>query len=40
MINKKLFYYILAAFIAGNFLLVLVQYNSSRSIKNLIRGNG
>jgi len=39
MTAKKLVYYILAAFIAGTLTLVYIQYNSSKNINELIRGN-
>lgn len=39
MTSKKIIYYILAAFIAGNLLLVYLQYNSSTNIDGLISGN-
>lgn len=39
MTAKKLVYYILAAFIAGTLALVYIQYNSSKNINELIRGN-
>ncbi|MDF2381224.1 response regulator [Nostoc ellipsosporum NOK] len=39
MTAKKLVYYILAAFIAGTLVLVYIQYNSSKNINELIRGN-
>ena len=39
MTNNRFIYSILAAFIAGMLLLVFIQYNSSRSIYQLIEGN-
>lgn len=39
MTSKKIIYYILAAFIAGNLLLIYLQYNSANSINGLITGN-
>ncbi|NII25447.1 response regulator [Pseudoflavitalea sp. X16] len=39
MTSKKIIYYILAAFIAGNLLLIYLQYNSAKSINGLITGN-
>jgi signal transduction histidine kinase/CheY-like chemotaxis protein/HPt (histidine-containing phosphotransfer) domain-containing protein len=39
MTNNRFIYSILAAFIAGMLLLVFIQYNSSRSIDQLIDGN-
>jgi signal transduction histidine kinase/CheY-like chemotaxis protein len=39
MANNRFIYSILAAFIAGMLLLVFIQYNSSRSIDQLIEGN-
>ena len=39
MTSRKVIYYILAAFIAGNFLLIYLQYNSSKNIDNLINEN-
>jgi len=39
MTNNRFIYSILAAFIAGMLLLVFIQYNSSRSIDQLIEGN-
>lgn len=39
MTSKRVIYYILAAFIAGNFLLIYLQYNSSKNIDNLINEN-
>ena len=39
MTSKKIIYYILAAFIAGNLLLIYLQYNSATNINGLIDGN-
>ena len=39
MTGKKIIFYILAAFIAGNLLLIYIQYNSAKNINTLIRGN-
>lgn len=39
MPGKRIIYYILAAFIAGNFLLIYIQYNSAKNIDALISGN-
>ena len=39
MTGKKITYYILAAFITGNLLLIYIQYNSSKNISTLISGN-
>ncbi len=39
MTSKKIIYYILAAFIAGNLLLIYLQYNSAKNINGLISGN-
>ena len=39
MTSKRIIYYLLAAFIAGNLLLIFMQYNSARNIDNLIYGN-
>ena len=39
MTSKRTIYYLLAAFIAGNLLLVYLQYNSSKNIDELINGN-
>ena len=40
MTTNRFIYLILAAFIAGMLLLIFIQYNSSRSIDQLIEGNG
>ena len=39
MTGKRIIYYILAAFIAGNLLLIYIQYNSAKNTNNLIKGN-
>ena len=39
MSGKKFIYYLIAAFIAGNFLLIYIQYNSAKNINALIYGN-
>lgn len=39
MTSRKVIYYILAAFIAGNILLIYLQYNSSKNIDTLINEN-
>ncbi len=39
MTGKKIIFYILAAFIIGNFLLIFIQYNSAKNINSLINGN-
>lgn len=39
MANNRFIYIILAAFISGMLLLIFIQYNSSRSIDQLIAGN-
>jgi signal transduction histidine kinase/CheY-like chemotaxis protein len=39
MAGKKISFYILAAFIAGTILLVYIQYNSSKHIDTLVKGN-
>ena len=39
MTEKKIIYYILAAFIVGNLLLIYIQYNSAKNTNNLIQGN-
>ena len=39
MTGKKIIFYILAAFIAGNLLLIYIQYNSAKNINTLIKGN-
>ena len=39
MTGKRIIYYILAAFIAGNLLLIYIQYNSAKNISTLISGN-
>jgi signal transduction histidine kinase/CheY-like chemotaxis protein len=39
MTNNRFIYFILSAFVAGNLLLIFVQYNSAKNIHNLITGN-
>ena len=39
MTSNRFIYMILAAFIAGNLLIIFMQYNSSKNIYNLITGN-
>ena len=39
MQSKKIIVFILASFVAGTLLLVYIQYNSSKNINKLIRGN-
>lgn len=39
MPGNRIIFYILAAFIAGNFLLIYIQYNSAKNINALIAGN-
>jgi signal transduction histidine kinase/CheY-like chemotaxis protein/HPt (histidine-containing phosphotransfer) domain-containing protein len=39
MPGKKIILYILAAFIAGNLLLIYIQYNSAKNVNTLIKGN-
>lgn len=39
MASNRFIYYILAAFVTGNLLLMLIQYNSVKNINKLIRGN-
>jgi signal transduction histidine kinase/CheY-like chemotaxis protein len=39
MAGKRIIYYILAAFVAGNLLLIYIQYNSVKNINILIDGN-
>ena len=39
MTSKRIIYWVLAAFVAGNLLIVFVQYNSSKYIHRLIVGN-
>ena len=39
MSGKKIFFYILSAYIAGTLLLVFIQYNSAKNINKLIQGN-
>src|SRR5258706_12098754 len=37
--SNRFIYFILSAFIAGNLLLIFMQYNSAKNIHNLITGN-
>jgi signal transduction histidine kinase/CheY-like chemotaxis protein len=39
MTSNRFIYFILSAFIAGNLLLIFMQYNSVKNINNLIEGN-
>ena len=39
MTGKKIFFYILTAFIAGNLFIIYIQYNSSKNTTALINGN-
>jgi signal transduction histidine kinase/CheY-like chemotaxis protein len=39
MRGKKIFFYILGAFISGTLLLIYIQYNSTKNISSLIKGN-
>ncbi|HXB45745.1 MAG TPA: ATP-binding protein [Puia sp.] len=39
MTSNRFIYFILSAFIAGNLLLIFMQYNSVKNINNLIGGN-
>ncbi|MEP6750175.1 MAG: ATP-binding protein [Bacteroidota bacterium] len=39
MASNRFIYYILAAFILGNLLLIFIQYNSVKNINTLIEGN-
>jgi signal transduction histidine kinase/DNA-binding response OmpR family regulator len=39
MTSNRIIYLVLTAFIAGNMLIIFVQYNSSKNIHNLITGN-
>ncbi len=39
MTSNRIIYWTLAAFVAGNLLIIFVQYNSSKNIHNLIVGN-
>ena len=39
MTTNRFIYFILSAFVAGNLLLIFVQYNSAKNIDNLITGN-
>jgi len=39
MTSKRFIYYILAAFIAGNLLVIFIQFNATKNITALIEGN-
>jgi hypothetical protein len=39
MTSNRIIYLVLTAFIAGNMLIIFVQYSSSKNIYNLITGN-
>jgi signal transduction histidine kinase/CheY-like chemotaxis protein len=39
MTGKRIIYYLLISFFAGNVLLIYIQYNSSKNINILIKGN-
>ncbi|MDE3144739.1 MAG: response regulator [Bacteroidota bacterium] len=39
MNNKRIIYFLIVAFIAGNVLLIYIQYNSAKNINSLIDGN-
>ena len=39
MTSNRFIYFILTAFIAGNLLIIFMQYNSAKNIRNLITGN-
>jgi signal transduction histidine kinase/CheY-like chemotaxis protein len=39
MTGKRIIFYILAAFIAGNLLVIFIQYNSAKNIRQLVGGN-
>jgi signal transduction histidine kinase/DNA-binding response OmpR family regulator len=39
MTSNRIIYLVLSAFIAGNVLIIFVQYNSTKNIHNLITGN-
>ena len=39
MTSNRFIYFILSAFIAGNLLLIFLQYNSAKNIEDLISGN-
>lgn len=39
MPGKRIFIYVLTAFVAGTLLLIYIQYNSSKNINSLISGN-
>jgi signal transduction histidine kinase/CheY-like chemotaxis protein/HPt (histidine-containing phosphotransfer) domain-containing protein len=39
MLHKRIIYYILTAFVAGNILIIYIQYNSTKNVNSLINGN-
>ncbi len=39
MFNKKIIFYILAAFIIGNVLIIFIQFSTSKNIASLVDGN-
>src|ERR1700727_2777964 len=39
MTSNRFIYFILTAFIAGNLLIIFMQYNSAKNVNNLITGN-
>jgi signal transduction histidine kinase/CheY-like chemotaxis protein len=39
MLGKRIIFYLLGAFIAGNVLLIYIQYNSTKNVNSLISGN-
>ena len=39
MTGKRIIYYLLAAFITGNILLIYIQHNSVKNIRNLVNGD-
>src|ERR1035438_4351560 len=39
MLHKRIIYYILSAFVAGNILIIYIQYNSTKNVNSLINGN-
>src|SRR3984957_10964492 len=39
MTSNRIIYLVLTAFIAGNMLIIFVQYNSTKNIHSLITGN-
>ncbi|MEO7121353.1 MAG: ATP-binding protein [Ginsengibacter sp.] len=39
MLAKRIIFYLLGAFIAGNVLLIYIQYNSTKNVNSLISGN-